>query len=152
MYGSIGGVEAYVPTVAPIGVDTAPTSAAVMDWLYEADAIINRTLNTAGYTTPVASTSGNYYELVGLANLYGAARVLQSRGLETITAEAPARWQAMLDEFYARLTAISGSVLSGVSTADSGAGSTPRRIRTFQVIRVDRQVGTGSEYGAIDSG
>ena len=138
-YGSVDGVEAYVPMLGNIGAGTVPTSSQVVAWLQDATAIIDRMLTTAGYTVPVANSSTNYAELVGLANLYAAARALQSRGIETATAEAPARWQAMLDEFYARLTAIASSVLTGVAAVDAGTGSTPRRVRSFQVVRVDRQ-------------
>lgn len=139
-YGTVDGVESYVPMLGNIGAATVPTSSQVIAWLQDATAIIDRMLTTAGYTVPVTSSSANYNELVGLANLYAAARALQSRGIETATAEAPARWQAMLDEFYARLTAIASSVLTGVAATDSGTGSTPRRVRSFQVVRVDRQV------------
>lgn len=149
-YGTVNGVESYVPTIGNIGAATVPTSAQVIAWLEDGSAIIDRTLATAGYATPVTSSSANYNELVGLANLYAAARTLQSRALETITSDVPARWQAMLDEFYARLTAIAGSTLTGIASSDAGAGATPRRVRTFQVIRVDRQTSAGSEYGAID--
>ena len=145
-YGSVDGVEAHVPTIGNIGNATVPTSSQVVTWLQEASAIIDRMLTTAGYTTPVASTSANYNELVGLANLYAAARTLQSRNIETPTAEATARWQVMLEEFYSRLTAISTSTLTGVASVDSGAGATPRRVRTFRSVRVDRQVASGGEY------
>jgi hypothetical protein len=145
-YGTVAGVEAHVPTIGTISALTKPTTTQVVAWLEEATAIIDRTLATAGYTTPVASTSTNYSELVGLANLYGAARTLQARAIEAATGEIQPRWQAMLDEFYARLIAIANSTLTGISAAASTTGGTARRIRGIQTVRVDRQVDTASEY------
>lgn len=145
-YGTVAGVEAHVPTIGTISALTKPTTTQVVAWLEEATAIIDRTLATAGYTTPVASTSANYSELVGLANLYGAARTLQARAIEAATGEIQPRWQAMLDEFYARLTAIAASTLTDVPASAGTTGGVARRIRGIQTVRVDRQIGTSGEY------
>jgi hypothetical protein len=145
-YGTVAGVEAHVPTIGTISALTKPTTAQVVAWLEEATAIIDRTLATAGYATPVTSGSASYNELIGLANLYGAARTLQARAIEAATGEIQPRWQAMLDEFYARLTAIAASTLSDVPAAAGTTGSTARRIRGIQTVRVDRQIGTSGEY------
>ena len=146
IYGTIEGVEDYVPTIAPFSASTYPSTGAVWAWLGEAASIIDRMLTTAGYTTPISTTAGAYNEIAGLAHLYAAARTLQARAIETATGELQPRWQMMFDEFYVRLESLTKTSVPGATAAAATTGGTARRIRGIQTVRVDRQVDTASEY------
>lgn len=150
-YGSVSGVSALVPVVGTFGTSSIPTSAQVTEWLAQASAKIDRALSSAGYSIPVASTATAYAELTALANLYGAAYVLSSRGLDSANGEAENRSDVWLQRFNDELNGLIASDLSllGVSSSgtSTGANAGRRRVRTLQLRRLDgyTDLGTGED-------
>jgi hypothetical protein len=138
-YGSTAGVQALLPVVGTLGVASVPTLAQVTTWLAEGDAIINRSLASAGYAVPVASGAIVYAELTALNNLYAAAYVVQSRGLDTVQGTDENRSDAWLERFNTQLAALVASDLTGVgaTVATATAVAPRRRARFVQLKRVD---------------
>lgn len=140
MYGTVRGVNALIPAVGTIDSDTTPNSSQVTTWLTQATSMIDRTLATAGYTTPVTTSAGVYPEISGLANLYAAAYSLRARGLDTVNADAESRSEQWLQEYRDGLQALASSDLSSVGVTPvttTGTSTGRRRLRTTQVRRVD---------------
>ena len=142
-YGSVAGVEAMTPTLAPFGEDSTPSDDQVEAWLDGATAAIHRELTAAGYATPVTATPTKT-ELDELACLYAAARALDALGLDTTTCANGTRSERMFAEFWERLKRLCNSNLAaagvGLIAADTGgATAVNARVRSRQMVRVDRQ-------------
>lgn len=152
MYGTVAGVGALIPAAGTIGSSSTPTSTQVTTWLTQATSIIDRTLATAGYTTPATSSAGVYPEIAGLANLYAAAYALRARGLDTVNADAESRSEQWLREFRDGLNAVASSDLASVGMTPlptTGTTTGRRRLRTTQIRRTDgysHAVEMASEY------
>jgi hypothetical protein len=138
-YGSTSGVQALLPVVGTLGVASVPTLAQVTTWLAEGDAIINRSLASAGYAVPVAAGAIVYAELTALNNLYAAAYVVQARGFDTVQGTDENRASAWLERFNTQLAALVSSDLTGVGATLAPATATAprRRARFVQLKRVD---------------
>lgn len=142
MYGTPEGVQALVPAAGLLSETSTPTESQVAAWLSEASAVIDRTLSSAGWVVPVGAAAGVRAELVGLANLYAAAKLVAARGLDVATGQNETRSGDWLDRFDKQLTALAGSNLAlvGVALAPSPTEPTPvyrRRLRTVQMKRID---------------
>lgn len=148
-YGSVSGVSALVPVAGTFGTSSTPTSAQVTEWLAQGSARIDRALSSAGYSIPVANATPAYAEVTALANLYGAAYVLMSRGIDSANGEAENRSDVLLQRFNDELTSLAAADLSalGVSASgtSTGANAGRRRIRTLQLRRLDG-------YADLDTG
>jgi len=138
-YGSTAGVQALLPVVGTLGVASVPTLAQVTTWLAEGDAIVNRSLASAGYAVPVAAGAIVYAELTALNNLYAAAYVVQARGFDTVQGTDENRAAAWLERFNTQLAALVGSDLTGVGATLAPATATAprRRARFVQLKRID---------------
>ena len=138
-YGSTTGVQALLPVLGTLSGSTTPTSTQVSTWLEEGAAVINRSIATAGYTVPVASSATCYAELTSLNKLYAGAYCLIARGLDAVSGGEETRSQQWLDRFNAQLNALVSSNLAalGCTIANTPASSNRPRLRTTQVKRVD---------------
>jgi hypothetical protein len=138
-YGSTAGVQALLPVVGTLGVASVPTLAQVTTWLAEGDAIVNRSLASAGYAVPVAAGAIVYAELTALNDLYAAAYVVQARGFDTVQGTDENRANAWLERFNTQLAALVGSDLTGVGATLAPATATAprRRARFVQLKRID---------------
>jgi hypothetical protein len=138
-YGTIAGTQALLPAVGLFGVAGAPTEAQALQWLDEGAAIINRSLASAGYAVPVVAGATVYAELTALNNLYAAAYVLLSQGLDTATGGEEQRSELWLNRFDARLAALVAADLTGVgaTVATTSAVAPRRRARFVQLKRID---------------
>lgn len=140
-YGSVGGVEALVPSVGSLDTDTVPTSAQVTAWLAQGYAKINRTLASAGYVVPVNSGAAVYDELTALDNLFAATYVLKARQLDIVAGQDQNRADAWMKEFDRQLADLAKADLTtlGVtlSTTTPETGVRRRRLRTLQLRRTD---------------
>ena len=139
MYGSTAGVQALLPAAGWYGNGTTPTSEQLTAWLNQGAAQIDRVLAAGGYTVPVDSSATVYAELTALNNLYAAAYVLLSQGLDTATGGEEQRSAVWLERFNAQLTALAASDLTGVGATIATATTTAprRRARFVQLKRVD---------------
>lgn len=135
-YGSVSGIEAMVPQVGPIGVESTPTETEAESWLDEGAAVIDRYISSAGYTIPISSSATLYTELQMLNNLYASAQVLIARGLDTVQGTSESRSDQWLARFYEQLDMIAKSDLTAAGATATSTG-TRRRIRTLQIRRID---------------
>jgi hypothetical protein len=148
-YGTVAGANALVPAQT-ISTLTTPSTAQVTTWCAEADAIINRTIASAGYSVPVGSAATLYTELVGLSNLYGAAYILRAVGIDSAGGEEEERSEIWLRDFHARLAAVASANLAALgATAQTGVTNRRRRIRSMQLRRVDGYSGAHEELTTL---
>lgn len=138
-YGSAAGASALVPASYVSGQAQAPTDVQVTAWLAQGYAVINRSLANAGYAIPIVSGAAVYDELTALNNLYAAAHILRSRGLDIMSGEEETRSEVWLRNFTEQLKALAESNLTGLGVSMATVGATParRRIRTLQMRRID---------------
>lgn len=78
---------------------SCPTRQQVDGWLSSGCSIIESVLGTAGYSTPVASTSGAYGWLTDLNTLFAAARAEMSRSNVTLSPGERTRGTVFQDLF-----------------------------------------------------
>lgn len=142
MRGTVAGVSARVPGIGTIDAASTPTEAQVETWLDEGASMIDGSLAQAGYNTDVASSAALYSKLAGMEELYAAATLLESQGIDTVGGGTEGRSGDMFKRFYAELkwlTAADLTALGGVLVVVV----TPRRgLRTRQTRRVDGYSGT----------
>lgn len=144
-YGSAAGANALVQSWNGT---TQPTTAQVGLWLVEGNAIINRALAAAGYSTPITDTTiAAYPELTALENLYAAAYILRSLAVDTASGETEDRSEVWLADFWTRLRDLAASNLTllGLTLLASITSTRRTRIRTLQMRKVD-----GYSRGATD--
>ncbi len=139
MYGSVTGVQALLPAVGWYGTGTTPTTEQLTAWLNEGAAQIDRSLAAGGYAVPVSSGATVYAELTALNNLYAAAYVLLSQGLDTATGGEEQRSAVWFQRFSEQLTALASADLTGVGATIATTSTTAprRRARFVQLKRVD---------------
>ena len=150
-YGSETGVQAIVPAVGVQDNDSTPTDAQLAGWLAEGYSLINQTLAAAGYVIPVASSVALYPSLRALNDLYGAAYVLRSRGMDVVQGEEESRSEMYLKDFFRRLAMLATQDLTALGlTLRTSPTAARRGVRTLQLRRVDGYSATveGTGYPA----
>ena len=147
-YGSIGGVRSIVPAVGVLSVSTTPTTTQVTTWLTEGYSLINQTIAAAGYVVPVDGSVALYPSLTALNDLYGAAYVLRSRGMDVIQGEEESRSEMYLKDFFKRLATLASQDLTALGlTLRTSPAPVRRGVRTLQLRRVDGYSGAVEGYG-----
>lgn len=150
-YGSVAGVEAIVPSIAPVTSLSIPTDGQVTTWLAEASAIIDATLGGAGYVTPASGSAAIYPLLTALENLYGAAYALRSLGVDLVSGDQQTTSEVYLEDFFNRLKMLMKGDLTSSGLTLVPQASRRRGVRSVQLRRVDgyseAYEGTFSEPG-----
>lgn len=138
-YGSVAGVQAIVPAYR-ITAESNPSQAQVEAWLDEGRAEIERYIAGAGYVVPVEASAAAYASLTAANNLYGAAYVLRSRGIDPASGEQQSSSEAYLKDFYRRLDNLVAMDLTllGLSVLPTPSpNTTTRRINSLHMVRID---------------
>lgn len=136
-YGSETGVEALnAHFTGGYTASTHPTSTEVAVWLTEGYARINLTLAKAGYATPVAATVACYQVIVGLNDLYAAAKAEQAVNIGA-SAEEDTRGDKLMQDFGAGLADLvaGDGTLAGLTYAT--AAPARRSMRSVQMRHYD---------------
>lgn len=125
-YSSVSDVAAYCPGLTDSsGSFTAtsrPPATAVERFLSSGCALIETSLNAAGYSTPVPTTATVYDYVVDLEATYGAARAETSRRVGRISADERTRARMFMDDFKAGLKDLVAMNLDQAGLSVSGAG------------------------------
>ena len=126
-YSSASDVAAYCPGLTDSsGSFTAtsrPPTSAVERFLSSGCALIETSLEAAGYSMPVPASATVYDYVVDLEAIYGAARAETSRRVGRISADERTRARMFMDDFKAGLKALVAMNLDQAGLSVSGAGA-----------------------------
>jgi hypothetical protein len=136
-YGSEVGVEGLnAHFTGGYTTSTHPTSSEVGVWLAEGYAKINLALAKAGYTTPVAATVACYQVIVGLNDLYAAAKAELAVNIGA-NANEDTRGVSMMKDFTAGLTDLLAGDLTLAGLTHAATAPARRSIRSTQMRHYD---------------